>query len=109
MRPVSVKSFSRSVEPSLTAVGPGLYRDAVESLPVRPERFAQLQDYARRRGKTTADALDEALAEYFEWERHDYDETVEAVRAGYEDMKAGRTEPAEEFLEDFRQKHGLPR
>ena len=81
----------------------------METLPVRPERLAQLQEFARRRGKGTADALDEALAAYFEWERQDYEEAVEGIRQGYEDVKAGRTEPAEQFLDEFARKHGLPR
>ena len=81
----------------------------METLPLRPERLVQLEDFARRRGTTTVDALDAALAEYLEWEHQDYQETVQAVRQGYEDVKAGRTEPAEQFLDDFAQKHGLPR
>ena len=81
----------------------------MEALPLKPERLAQLEDLARRRGKSTADALDDALADYFEWERQDYQETIEAVRQGVEDVKAGRTEPAEQFLDDFARKHGLPR
>ncbi len=48
-------------------------------------------------------------ADYLEWERQDYQETVEAVRQGYEDVKAGRTETAAQFLDDFARKHGLPR
>jgi hypothetical protein len=44
-----------------------------------------------------------------EWERRDYNETVEAVLEGYEDVKAGRTQPADEFLKELRAKHGLPR
>ena len=81
----------------------------MEALPVKPERLAQLEDLARRRGKSTTDALDDALAEYLEWERQDYEEAVEAVRQGYEDVKAGRMQPAEQFLDEFARKHGLPR
>lgn len=81
----------------------------METLPVKPERLAQLQDYARRRGKSPADALDDALGDYLEWERQDYLETLEGVRRGLEDVKAGRTVPADEFLDAFAQKHGLPR
>ena len=29
-------------------------------------------EFARRRGKTTADALDDALADYLDWELQDY-------------------------------------
>lgn len=81
----------------------------METLPVKPERLAQLQEYARRRGKSDADALDDALADYLEWERQDYQEAVEGVRRGLEDVKAGRTVPADEFLDEFARKHGLPR
>ena len=84
-------------------------QDVMETLPVKPERLAQLEEFARRRGKTTADALDDALADYLEWERQDYQETVEAVRQGHEDVKAGRTKPAEKFLDEFARRHGLPR
>ncbi|OFV93810.1 MAG: hypothetical protein A3G76_03730 [Acidobacteria bacterium RIFCSPLOWO2_12_FULL_65_11] len=81
----------------------------METLPLRPERLAQLEDFARRRGKSTADALDDALADYLEWDRQDYQEAVEGVRQGYEDVKAGRSKPAEQFLDEFARKHGLPR
>lgn len=81
----------------------------METLPVKPERLAQLQEYARRRGKSDADALDDALADYLEWERQDYQEAVEGVRRGLEDVKAGRTVAADEFLDKFGKKHGLPR
>ena len=78
-------------------------------LPVSAERLAQLQDFARRRGKDTAAALDEALEEYLEWERQDYAEAVEGIRRGLDDVKAGRTEPAKAFLDSFARKHELPR
>jgi hypothetical protein len=34
---------------------------------------------------------------------------VEAVRRGDGDVKAGRTRPAAEFLEELREKHGFAR
>jgi wobble nucleotide-excising tRNase len=81
----------------------------MQTLPVKSERLAQLEEFARRRGKSTADALDDVLADYLEWERQDYQEAVEAVRQGVEDVKAGRTKPADQFLDEFARKHGLPR
>jgi wobble nucleotide-excising tRNase len=81
----------------------------MDTVPVRSERLAELEEYARRLGKSTVDALDDVLAEYLEWERQDYQETVEAVREGVEDVKAGRTKPALQFLDEFARKHGLPR
>ena len=74
-----------------------------------PERKAQLDDYARRHGQDPAAALDDALAAYLEWERQDYQEAVEGIRQGYDDLKAGHTQPADEVLEELRVKHGLSR
>ena len=81
----------------------------MDAIPIKPERRAQLENYAQRHGQATATALDEALADYLEWERQDYEESVAAVNRGYEDMKAGRTKPASEFLDDLCEKHGFPR
>ena len=81
----------------------------MDSIPLKPERKAQLDDYARRHGQDTAAALDEVVANYLEWERQDYQEAVEGIRRGYEDVKAGCTRPAAEFLEELRVKHGFPR
>jgi predicted transcriptional regulator len=81
----------------------------MDVIPIKPERKAQLEAFAKRRGQDTASALDDALAEYLEWERDDYEESVAAIRRGYEDMKAGRTRPATEVLEELRIKHGFPR
>ncbi|HWE63446.1 MAG TPA: hypothetical protein VHB98_17155 [Chloroflexota bacterium] len=81
----------------------------MEMVPVTPERKAQLEAYAQRRGQDTAAALDEALAAYLEWEQQDFEEAVQGIQEGYEDVRAGRTRPAAEFLAELRQKHGLPR
>jgi hypothetical protein len=77
-------------------------------LPVTPERLAQLEEFARRRGKSTADALDDAPAEYLEWESQDYQEALEAIRQGHEDVKAGRALSVDQFFDEFARKHGLP-
>lgn len=81
----------------------------MEMLPITPERKVQLEEYARRHGQDAATALDDVLANYLEWEREDYNETVAAVMEAYEDVKAGRTQPADEFLEELRVEHGFPR
>lgn len=74
-----------------------------------PERQAQLNEYANRRGQDPASALDEVLASALEWERQDYQEAVEGIRSGYQDLKAGRVRPIGEAFEELREKHGLPR
>jgi predicted transcriptional regulator len=79
----------------------------MEMVPVTPERKAQLEDYAQRNGQDTATVLDEALAAYLEWEDEDFEEAVQAVQEGYEDVLAGRTRPAAEFLAEIRQKYGF--
>ena len=84
------------------------YKLFMEMLPITPERKAQLDEYAHRHGKDAATALDEVLANYLESEREDYNDTVTAVMEAYEDVKAGRTQPATELLEELRLKHGFP-
>ena len=79
------------------------------TIPLKPERQAELEEFARRRGKTPADALDEALAAYLEWEQQDFEEAVQGIQKGYEDVKAGRSRPADQFLNDMRRKHGISR
>ncbi len=76
-------------------------------LRVKPERKAQLDAYAERNGQDAVTALDDVLADYFAWAQQDYDETVQAVLEGYEDVKAGLTRPAEEVHEALRLNHGL--
>jgi wobble nucleotide-excising tRNase len=76
---------------------------------LKPERLAELADYAKRHKQDEATALDSVLAEFFAWEKQDYREAVEGVKRGYEDVKAGRTRPAKEFLEELRAKHDFPR
>ena len=80
----------------------------MEMIPIKPERKAQLDDYALRHGQAPAEALDAVLAEVLEWEQQDFEQSVEAVRRGYEDMKAGRTKPTEEVHQALRRKHGFP-
>jgi len=82
---------------------------AMDMIPLKPERKAQLEEYAKRRGQDPAAALDDAVATYLEWERQDFAEAVEGIRQGHEDVRAGRTRPATEFLADLRRKHDLPR
>jgi predicted transcriptional regulator len=81
----------------------------LDMVPLKPERRAQLEEYAKRRGQDPAAALDDALATYLEWERQDFSEAVARIGKGYEDVRAGRTRPSAEFLADLRVKHDLPR
>jgi len=81
----------------------------MEMLPVKPERKAQVDKYAQRHGQDAATALDEVLADYFEWEEQDYNETMEGAREGYAEVMAGHGQPAEEALEELRVKYGSPR
>jgi len=76
----------------------------MEFVPLKPERMAQLQDYAQRRSQSPVDALDEALGTYLERERVDSEEAIQGIRRGYEDVKAGRTRPSAELIEHLRTK-----
>ena len=79
------------------------------TIPLKPERVKALEEYARRHGQAPADALDEVVANYLEWERQDFEEAAEGIKRGLEDVKAGRTRPAKEFLDDLGAKHCLSR
>ena len=81
----------------------------METIPLKPERKAQLEDYAQRHGQDPATALDDVLAEALEWDRQDYTEAVEGIQKGYADLQAGRVRQFEESFEELRVKHGLPR
>lgn len=81
----------------------------MDMIPLKPERKAQLEEYAERHGQDPAVALDEALAAYLEWERQDFEEAVGGIRRGHEDVRAGHSRPAAQFLSQMRQKHGIPR
>jgi predicted transcriptional regulator len=81
----------------------------MKEIPLKPERQAELEEFARRSGKTPADALDEALAAYLEWERNDLEDAVEGIQQGHSDVKGGRTRPASEFVADMRRKYGISR
>jgi len=54
--------------------------------------------------------VDEALArwEYVNSSEEEREETLQAIRRGFADLEAGRVRPAEDFVREFRQKHGLP-
>ena len=80
----------------------------MDTIPLTPERKAQLEAFAQQRGQDPTAALDDAVAAYLEEERLDFQEAVEGIRRGYAAMKAGRTKPAAEFLDKLRQKHDLP-
>lgn len=81
----------------------------MDMIAMKAERKAQLEAYAERHGQDAVTALDDVLADYFAWEQQDYREAVEGIQRGYEDMKAGRVQPIEEFFEELRVEHGFPR
>jgi len=79
------------------------------TIPLKPERVEALEEYARRHGQAPADALDEVVANYLEWDKQDFEEAAEGIKRGLGDVKAGRTRPAKEFLDELGAKHGLSR
>jgi predicted transcriptional regulator len=70
----------------------------MDMIPLKPERRAQLEEYAQRHSQDPAAALDEALAAYLEWERQDFEDAVEGIRRGHEDVRAGRTRRPSNFF-----------
>jgi predicted transcriptional regulator len=80
----------------------------METILLNPERKAQLEDYARRNGQDPVAALDAVLAAVLEGESQDYQDAVDGIRRGLEDVNAGRTRPAAGFLAEVRRKYGFP-
>ena len=76
------------------------------SISLKPARQAELEEFAGQRGKSPSETLDEAVGAYLEWDRQDFEEAVQGIQQGYEDVKDGRTRPADEFLSELRGKHG---
>ncbi len=71
------------------------------------EQQEQLNDYARRHGQDPAAAAGDVLSAALDWEQQDFKEAIKGIRRGYESVKAGRTRPASEFLNELRAKHGF--
>ena len=62
----------------------------MDRIPIKPDRKAQLEAYAQRRGQDSATALDDALANYLEWDQQDFDDAVDGLRKSYLDGCEGR-------------------
>ena len=80
----------------------------MELVPLSPERKAQLDAYAARHGQDAASALDQVLAAALEWDRQEFEKSVAAIGQGYQEVKAGSTQPATEFFREVRAKYGFP-
>jgi predicted transcriptional regulator len=80
----------------------------MNTIPITPERQAELEKFATKHGQSPAELLDDAIVSYLAWQKQDYAQAVEGIAQGYEDMKAGRTRPAENVFEDLRRRHGFP-
>jgi len=80
----------------------------METIRLKPERQTQLEDYARCHGQDPDVALDDVLTAALECESLAYQEAVEGIRRGVEDVESGRTRPTAEFLAEVRRKYGFP-
>ena len=81
----------------------------MKTIPLKPERQAELEEFARRRGKTPAEALDEALAAYWNGKARTLRKPFEVSSRGMMNVEAGHTRPAAEFLANIRRKHDISR
>ena len=79
----------------------------MKTIPITPERQAELEKFATEHGQSPAELLDDAIMSYLAWQKRDYNEAVAGIARGYEDVQAGRTRPAEDVFEDMRRRHGF--
>jgi len=61
----------------------------METVTLKPERKAQLEEFARQRGKDPAEALDEALAAFFDSELRDFEQAVAVIQRGHDGCARG--------------------
>jgi hypothetical protein len=78
----------------------------MQNLPLKPERKAEVEAYAKLHDQTPEDALDYLVAAQLAWEKREFYDTVQSALRGYEDVKDGRTKPAGEVREAPRRKSG---
>jgi len=76
-----------------------------DTVTLKPERKAQLEEFARKHGKDPAEALDEALAAYFDSEQRDFEEAVAGNPARPRRCARGTPSSSSGFLDELRVKH----
>src|SRR5260370_39224854 len=81
----------------------------MDLIPLKPERKAQLEEYAHRHAQDPAAALDDALAAYLERERQAYLDAVEGTPRGYQAVKVSRTFPAAAVRDGIPRQPVIPR
>ena len=79
----------------------------MEMMPIKPERKAEIEEYAQLHDQSAEEARDNLLAAQLDWERREYSAAVRPALDGYADIRAGRTKPGPEVHEAMRVKHGL--
>jgi predicted transcriptional regulator len=81
----------------------------MDSIPLKPETAAQLEEVARLRGRDPIDVANHALREWLTQEREDFEDACRGIERGHADFEAGRSRPARDVLNDLRRKHDVPR
>ena len=59
--------------------------------------------------ENASEVVDDALRALQVWRARDYEEAVQGIRRGLESAERGEGRPANEFFDEMRQKHGIPR
>jgi putative addiction module CopG family antidote len=59
--------------------------------------------------QNASEVLEDALRALEVWRAGDYEEAVQGIRRGLESAGRGEGRPAQEFFDEMRQKHGIPR
>jgi hypothetical protein len=75
---------------------------------VKSERLASSKSSRGDTGRAPRTPPTTSWPDYIEWDRQDCQDAVEGIRQGLEEVKAGRTKPAHQFLEEFARAHELP-
>ncbi|MGA9391440.1 MAG: hypothetical protein WBV69_13450 [Candidatus Sulfotelmatobacter sp.] len=75
----------------------------------KPERQAQLEEYAQGTVGTLPPPSTMLWRPISNGSVRNFEQATQAIRRGHEDVKAGHTRSAAEFLSEVRRKHDLSR
>jgi predicted transcriptional regulator len=81
----------------------------MDTIPIDPELQYKLERFAREHGQSPAAALQDAVTTYLEFQSDLFDQELSAVQEAVEELKTGRSISLDEFDQQMRQKHGIPR
>lgn len=80
----------------------------MESLPIKPETAAKLEELARLRSQDPIKLGGEALEDWLAQKAEEFEESCKAIEQGLRSARAGLGSPADQVFSELRRTHGIP-